>query len=223
MKDVTDIFIVVEGLLEINKEEIRTEPEFKAILTRDRGKKVAGDNDGRKKLFAFKEFMFIKLYYNPLSIYRDLADKKRYAKAVNGAKLPEDWAEDEVVKKAGIRYVEMLNMSALFHTYINANRGVYALGEDLKFFNELREAHRVKIENATKQLLATELEEEIQRLNGIITNSTKSLLDLGASILKINTSLPTAFDTVEELKIKLLKESGEGKSIHGGGKLGNRE
>ena len=221
MKDVTEIFIIENGLLTINKPEIRTIKEFKLILERDKGGK--GDHQARKKLQANKEFLFLKMYYHPLSIYRDMPEDKRFARAKKDAKLSEEWVLDDDLKEAGKMYVELLDMSSLFHTYLNASRGVYALGEDLKFFNKLREKHRTRIEELTAQLDVATLEQDKQEKQAQIDLSINSLLSLGNSILKINTSLPTAFDTVEELKQKLLKEGGEKQAIHGGGNLGKRE
>jgi hypothetical protein len=221
MKDVVEIFVIKEGLLEINKPEVRGIQEFKVILERDRGSE--GDSQGRKKLIAYKEFMFIKLYYHPLSIHRDLPDAKRFNKAKNIAKLDKEWEEDEAIKKAGIKYIKLIELSSLFYTYLNARKGVYALGEDIKFFNTLREKHRTNIEELTKQLDVAETEAEKQEKQNRIDLAISSLLSLGTSILKINTSLPSAFNTIEELEQKLLKEGGEKQAIHGGGVVGKRE
>ncbi len=222
MKDVSEIFVLeANGLLAINKEEIRTIEEFAIILTRDKGSK--GDHQGRKKLIASREFLFIKMYYHPLSIYRDLPNKVKYDKVVSECRLPDGWVEDIVVKAAGKKYVEMLNMSALLHAYLNANKAVYALGSDVEFFNERREHHRQKIIDKTLQLEATEIEEDRQNIEATIAYSTDQLMAFGDKITKINNSLPAAFDTVETLKQKLLKEGSNGAALHGGGKLGNRE
>lgn len=222
MKDVTDILLInPEGFLEINKKEIRTIKEFNVLLVRDKGSD--GDFDGRKKLFAFKEFMYIYLYSHPASIYRDLPDEVRHLKSVEHAKLPTTWKVDKDIKGAQDKFLTILHMSALYHSYINANRAVYATGEDIKFFNTLRDGVRNKIIEKTRELDVAALEEDIQRLHGEIDYLTNRLLDLGGKISTISANLPKAFETIEGLKQKLLKESSGGGKIYGGGDLNNRE
>ena len=224
MKDLTDIFLInEEGTLEVNKIEARSIKEFKAILIRDKGKKVDGDYDGRRKLFAFKELMYIYLYSHPSSIYRDLPDETRHEKSVEHAILPDTWKVDDIIKSAQDRFKKLLGMSALYHSYINANRGVYSLGEDLKFFNTLRDKTRKVIIVKTEELEIAEIEEDIQRLNNEIDIATNRLIDMGTKITNISNNLPIAFDTVEKLKVKLLNEAGTGGKIYGGGDLNNRE
>lgn len=224
MKDVTDIFLInEEGILVVNKPEIRNIKEFKAILTRDKGGKVSGDHEGRKKMYAFKELMYIHLYTHPLSIYRDLPDEVKHLKCIEDTGLSKNWKIDKVIKEAQYRYVKLLNMSALYNSYINANKGVYSLGEDLRFFNTLRDKTRNKIIDKSKELEQTIIDEDTQRLTKEIDNATNRLMELGNKITTLSNSLPVAFETVEKLKQKLLKESEVGGAIYGGGKLNNRE
>lgn len=224
MKDVTDIFLISkEGLLEINKIEARTVKEFRTILIRDRGKQIEGDYDGRRKWFAFRELMYIYLYHHPASMYRDLPDEIRHEKCIEHAELPDNWKVDKVINLAADKFLSLVGMTALHHSYINANKGVYSLGEDLKFFNNLRDKIRNKIKDKTLQLEDTIDEENVQKLTAEIDSSTLRLMDMGTKINAISNALPLAFDTVEKLKIKLLKESQGGGKLYGGGELNNRE
>jgi len=224
MKDVTDIFLInEEGLLEINKIEARSVPEFKAILIRDKGGKVEGDYDGRRKFFAFKELMYVFLYSHPSSIYRDLSDESRRYKCIEHAELPNDWKPDEIIKDAGKALLKLLDMSALYHSYLNANRGVYSLGEDLKFFNTMRDKMRKSVLDKMKELEKAVMEEDKQRLEAEVDHITTRLIDMGIKISSISNNLPTAFETVEKLKVKLLNDVQSGGKIYGGGVLNNRE
>ena len=227
MKDVTDIFVIDEEtkLLVLNKKEIRSVKQFKDILERDKGGHIPGDSDGRKKLMATKEFMYIYLYANPFSIYRDLSDDSRAERCKNHAELPDIWKVDPLVQAGIDEFTNLLSMSALLHSYVNANRAVYAFGEDLKFFNSLRDKMREAIKDKTLQLeVSTNLTEDMrQTLEAEIDHTTGRLMDLGIKINNISNNLPNGFDTIETLKTKLLKESqGEG-NIYGGGKVNNRE
>lgn len=220
----TDIFITnEEGLLEINKQEVRSFPNFRTILTRDKGGIEKGDYDGRRKLYAFKELMYIYLYYSPSSIFRDLPDKAKDVRCIEKAMLPTGWKADKVIDAAGQEYVEHLNMSAMHHSYINASRGIYAMGEDLKFFNDSRDRVRERLEMKIEELDNTQIEEDIQRLEMEVDTLTERLMGIGNRITTINSKLPSAYDSLEDIKKKLLKEQQGGVKITGGGELGNRE
>lgn len=223
MKEVSEIFTIEGGDLVLNKQEIRTVPEFKILLGRDRGGKIPGDSDGRKKYFAFREFMFMKLYHHPLSLYRDLSDEKRFDKSFKHAKLPEGWKPDEVFNAAVTKYLELIDMSALHHTYINASRGIYAMGEEIKFFNKLRKRYKDQIEECIKLLDASDLEEDKLRYQDIIDQNTIRLMDMASKFQALSDKLPKAFDSIDVLKEKLLKEGGGKKAVYGGGTLGRRE
>lgn len=220
----TDIFIITtDGLLEINKAEIRAIKEFKDIIIRDKGGIEVGDFDGRRKLFAFKELMYIHLYYNPGSIYRDLPDDNKHISSKTHALLHDEWTPDKLIKAAGKAYVKLLKLSALHHTYINTNRAVYALGEDIQFFNNLRNKIREKIQEKILQLEDMELEEDIQKTEAEVDRLTERLMNIGSKITAINDKLPSAFNTIEDLKKKLIKENQGGAAMYGGGELNNRE
>jgi len=224
MKDVTDIFLInEEGILEINKKEARSIKEFRDIISRDKGGKVSGDHEGRKKMFAFKELMYIHLFTHPASIYRDLPDEPKHLKCIEHSGLPDNWKVDKVIKAAQRVYMKLINMSALYHSYVNANKGVYSLGEDLKFFNTLRDKVREVIISKSKEAENTILEEDVQRLANEIDVATNRLMELGNKINNLSNNLPIAFETVEKLKQKLLKEAKSGGTIYGGGELNNRE
>lgn len=218
----SDIFIInTDGLLEINKPEARNIPEFKAIIIRDKGSD--GDHDGRKKLYAFKELMFAYTYYHPLSMYRDLADEVRFSACVGYADLPLDFKLDDLIKAAGRVIIETADLSSLYHAFINANRAIYSLGEDIKFFNERKEKVRKSLKEKIALLDETVEEEERQDVERQVEYLTKSLMDSGTKIISINDSLPKAYETIEKLKQKILDEEAEEAKLYGGGSVGNRE
>lgn len=222
MKD--DIFLInEEGLLELNKPELRGISEFTSILARDKGGVVKGDYDGRKKYFAFKEFMYIYLYYRPTSIYKDLPDEAKHLRCIEDAKLPDDWKVDKLIKAAGKKYKELYSLSALYHSYSNSSKALYALGEDIKFFNTLRDKIRTKIKESTQLLEESIDEEDIQKSEIEIDRLTERLMNIGNKILALTEKLPSAFDTLDKLKKKIMDEASGGAAITGGGELGNRE
>lgn len=215
--------INTDGLLEINKPEIRSIEAFRTILERDKGKREKGDADGRKKFFAFKELMYIHLYMSVVSIYKDLPEEARHEKAKFDAKLPDNWKKDKAIIRACKKYEETETLSALYHAYINTSRGLYSIGEDVKFFNSQKERIRENIKEKSILLENATLEEEIQRLEVSINNSTTQLMELNNRILSVTNSLPNAYATIEDLHKKLIKESQDGAALYGGGKLNSRE
>lgn len=222
MKTFEKLFIINgEGYLEINKPEVRGIDEFRKVLEKDKGSK--GDSDGRKKLKAFKELMYIHLFSSPVSIYRDLPEDIRHANSRRDAGLLATWKPSGIVKEACKKYKELESMSAVYHTYINASRGVYSIGEDLKYFNELKEKARNTIKEKSAQLEVEEIEEERQKLEKAIAYSTQQLMDLGNKIMTLTNSLPNAYNTIEGLHKKVLEETQQGAAIYGGGRLNNRE
>lgn len=115
------LFTLKDGDIVINKIEILTIPTFRKILTRDKGSK--GDADGRKKLFAFKEFAYIyhmadyKSTPNSAAYSRSKAHK--YALTVTG--LPDNYKPDSVVLKA-IEYYKKEQFSLPRQTINNLTR-----------------------------------------------------------------------------------------------------
>lgn len=88
----------------LNKVFVAAVPEFKALITRDKGS--PGDYRGEKKLKATKEFTYIYFYCDFNSPIRDWEDSERQKEALYYAGLkPEDL--DEVVEVANKKYFDM--------------------------------------------------------------------------------------------------------------------
>lgn len=222
MRDNSDIFIInEEGTLEINKDEIRGIKEYRELLAKDKGSE--GDADGRKKYLAYKELMYVHLFASPLSIYRDLPETKRHENSKLDARLPDTWKKRKHVINACVRYERDMGLSSLMNSYLNANRAVYGVGEDIEFFNSERARLRNSITEDRDKLSSETLEGEIQDLENRLNNNTEALLAIGKKIISLSNSLPDAFKTLENLKERLSKESGGKVELYGGGKLNNRE
>lgn len=225
MKAFEKIFTInKEGVLELNKPEIRSIAPFREVLARDKGQHTEkGDYDGRKKYFAFKELLYIHLFASHISIYRDLPDEAKAENCKRDAELPDNWKPDKLIIKACKAYNKIENLSALFHAFINTSKGLYSIGEDVKFFNEQKERIRKSIKDKTALLVTTILEEEVQKLEQSINLNTTQLMDLNTKILNITNSLPPAYSTLEDLHKKLIDEAQNGAAVYGGGKVNARE
>lgn len=218
---VKDIFSVENDILIINKIEVYTIKEYKAILRRDKGSK--GDIDGRKKFIAYKELLYMYMYHHPNSIYVGLPDEMRNEKCVAHCGFSETWIPDKAIKEACERFVKDLELSPLYYSYINTSRGVYGVGQDIAFFNSLRETLREKVELKTIALNGYIEGEEKVKAEIALNTAIDKMLDIGDKLIKMSNSLPVAFNTLETLKKKLAEEQGSKSAIYGGGDLGNRE
>ncbi len=217
------IFIIdSNGTLTINKPEIRKIFEFKTLLVRDRGSE--GDSDGRKKIQAEKEFVFIAAYYGRKSIYRELGDKKRFRNSKRLSHLPEKWKPDKEVQLAGKKYIEEeTKINSLYIAYLNAARAVDSLGEDIAFYDSQKDRHKNYIKTKLKELDNTDLEEEKQKLEQEIDVATGRLQKLSNNIMTTSNKLPILYDTIKTLKDKIFEAEGSDTKLFGGGTLGRRE
>lgn len=99
-------FKIVNGELQLNRDEILLYPEFAKIYRRDRGSE--GDADGRKKYRAFKEFSYIyhTTDFNAYPTQNGLNKAKAHEYAVNESGLEPTYKPDEEVSKAMNRYAK---------------------------------------------------------------------------------------------------------------------
>lgn len=219
-----DLFSIVNDELVINKLEARIFPALNKIVTRDKGGKIKGDSDGRKKYVAFEELKYMYLVYSPYSIYRGLEITIRQERALSIVELYENWKEDEEFKAATEEYVNSFFASPIYFTYINTSTAVYDIGVDIQLFNNRKALLRKRLDLLND--IVTNIkssEEEIQRAEATIITVTNSLMDLSERILKISERLPQNFESLERLYKKFQEEKGEEGKIYGGGVLGNRE
>lgn len=89
-------FKFVNGELTLAKDEIALYPNFKKILSRDRGGKVTGDPDGRLKLYAFKEFRYIyfRCDFEAYPSQHGLTEKETHEYACINSGLGKDYVPD---------------------------------------------------------------------------------------------------------------------------------
>lgn len=220
------IFIVnsKKGTLEVNKNEIRQIKSFRTILERDRGGKVYGDPDGRKKYFAFKEFYYIYVYADPFSMYSILNDSRRHKQALENSGLIEypDWKPDAVVKEAIEDYISLIPLTPIAHAYINARKALYNIGEDLKLFNDYADELRVNIRDVKLDLQSDD-QSEVQKAKNSLKEYMKQLGDINNEVFTATNNLPERLNSLEKLKVKLSEEDNEREEIIGGGKVFSRE
>jgi len=223
-KDFDKLFTIKDGELLLNKHDLRMIPEFKLMFAMDKGRE--GDFDARKKTHSFTFIKFMYFYYHPMSAFVDMPDEKRKIRSMVASDLRgvkgEPWVINKYEAPVLKVYLELIEIDALFKTYINARRSVYNMGEDIEFFNKLREVNKKKIMTYTEQLEKASGEEELG-LQQSVEAATVALMNSGNQILTITNNLAKAYDVIKVLKTKLLEANNEGSALKGGGDLGNRE
>lgn len=97
-------------LVDLNKDWISTITEFKEILKRDRGSK--GDVQGRAKLQATKEFLYIYHMVDFRSPYENFPVSERKERALADSGISEEEATDELLLTALTKYKLLLENSS---------------------------------------------------------------------------------------------------------------
>ncbi len=213
------IFKVEDGLLVLDKEEIRGIPEYRKLLERDRGSE--GDHDGRKKYQAYKEFFYIYIWTDLYSYPNKagLNDKEKHKIALKEADLPNDFKIDIDIKNAieKYRYVQLLTLPTL-NTVSTALKG-------LKISDIISQSIIKNIES-TLEKYEQDKKAKIERREPISIGDdmvlTQSLVSQLGQLMEIGTKLPKAIETLEKLKEKLFKEESGINLGRGGKEIGNR-
>jgi len=182
------LFKLTEDGIVINKTEILTIPVFKEILRRDKGSH--GDNDGRKKLQAFKEFAYIYQIadYTSKPNKDGSNNRERHEYAISKSGLLEDYRPDKVILEAIEIYREE-----------DGNAARDAIKELLKTFNlsiGVFKNIRIGIETSiNKEVITIEL--------------AKQALDLNQMLIEQGEKIPALIRTLEkaitELELSDLK------------------
>ena len=218
-------FKVENGLLVLDKEEIRNISVFKAILERDKGSD--GDNDGRKKYRAFKEFYYIWWLCNVKSpgVLAGYNDKELHLQGIKEARLEDTFKPDKLIKEAITYYKEeqakILISSTSVTNLIRAVRLSDTLTQRLTASMELiLEADKQEQEERDK------LSEEGKELPPIdlikLVGRTSALLGQFSQIAEIAKKVPALLATLEEVSKKLKVEESGSATVRGGQRKGNR-
>lgn len=101
-------FKFVDGVVELARPEIALYPTINEILKRDKGGKITGDPDGRKKAFAFKELTYV--YYtcdfNAYPTQHGLDKLQAHLYAIKYTGLPEQYEPDPIVRALMVQYID---------------------------------------------------------------------------------------------------------------------
>lgn len=216
-----------KGILEINKDELREIKEFRVILERDKGGKVLGDHDGRKKYFARKELYYIYIMADPFNMYSILNDARRHKRALEETGLIsiEGWKPDKAVKEAIVEYIAgMHELSPVAKAYLNSKKALDNIGDDIALLNDYSNELREKIRIAR---ICTEDEDRFEDDKQQASKALGGLMDKlsinNKEVFNLTSTLPDRMEALEKLKTKLSKEDTERDEVIGGGGTFRRE
>lgn len=205
-----------EKNLLINREEILAIPEFKRILTRHNPSK--GDADGRKKLQAFKEFMFIYLYTDMTSPYIDREESQKFEISKKEAGISDDWSMDEDIRICINKYRELQDTFAI-KSFIGLKQGLRISSTAIQLLNAQNE----------QMIKAMQSKIQASASMGIETNAADLIVYNDALIKNINTlnslaeTVSETLDNIEDYEKKIRKESRGKVKATGKRQIGNRE
>lgn len=212
--------IGANGLLELEKEEIRNISVFKAILEADKGSE--GDHDGRKKHYAFKEFYYIwwNCYVGSPGILSGYNDKELHLQGIREARLESTYRPNKLVKDA-MAYFKAEQAERLISStaLINLIRGI-------RLSNEVTKRLIVSMET----ILEEDRKDEALRETAILANEipapidlitaaqrTTALLSLLDQLAVLSKKVPIMLAELESLEKKLKVEESGSATVRGGG------
>lgn len=212
-------FKIEDDALVIDRNEVRGIPVFRTILERDRGSK--GDADGRKKEFAFKEFMFIYLTcdFRSWVLKSGENEKTTHKLSIKDAGLPDDYKPDAVVKEAMELYKERQ------YGELPSLGTVEAILTGLKVSQKIAKSIAGNIEatlEAADEERKRKLENKEQMLPGDDLVLAQGLVGQLKQLLDISNKIPETVSTLEQLRDKLSKEESGTRLGRGSKEIGNR-
>jgi hypothetical protein len=209
------VFRLENGELVLDKEEIRLIPEYRKLLSRDKGSE--GDFNGTKKFRAFKEFSYIYHFADLFSYLNQggYNEKERHKQSIKEAGLEEDWKPDSEVKAAITKYtdIQKINLPTL--------NTISTILRSLKLSDTI--AHGV-IDNIETQMQIMLVNKEKSETPNILADmaAVTALTQQLDVVVDLANKLPKTIETLEKLKERLIKESSGVSTKRGGEEIGSR-
>lgn len=209
-------FKIDQGLLVLDKEEIRGIPEFQKILVRDKGSD--GDATGRNKAMAFKEFYYIwyKCDLESPGNNQGYDAKTLDETAKREARLPENWKADKVINDACEKYkedtpVELILLNSSLRAMTFASKTMGRLSANIEKLYDSYE----------KLIKAKEDRNEIVDMSEDLTN-LQTINNHLSEIMKLAGKVPDMIETLNKNRTMALKAKQSKRLIRGDHAKGNR-
>lgn len=213
------MFKVENGILTLDREEVRAIPEFKVVLERDKGSE--GDSDGRKKYRAFKEFLYI-YYTQDLRSWVNkagLSSSELHLRAVNESGLPKDFKVDKIIRAACDKYKEIHMETLPTLNLINT------LHRGIRLTEKVAKTLVTGIEEYSEQMFKKQSEslEKGEPIDLLVQLKEQQILTQQLEELnKMANKVPDTIKTLEKLMKQHIEELSGSNLLRGGHTKGNR-
>lgn len=212
------LFKVVDNELVIDKDTVRGVKEFADILAKR--KKIAGDADGRKKVMALKELLYVHGMADYGSIHSSFTGEEQHTRVKDDYGLPSNWRPDAEVKAAIAKYKEIILSYSYTAKILNSlERGLMMSADAVDSYIEQMQIALITSRKLINTLSETEDIETIvamQSTNQLIQSSIKEILSLAKTV-------PESLKQIRGLQEQVKKEMSESEQLKGGHSKGNRE
>ncbi|KKM27428.1 hypothetical protein LCGC14_1574870 [marine sediment metagenome] len=181
------------GNFEINKIELLLIPEAKQLIHNDRGGRVKGDHDGRKKLWAEKQFgvAWWIINVNSPGIQSGLEGKELFKDALKSLEIANwDYSKDEDFKEFVDVYKRMYNRASYSRM----------LKQVLMSFNDSADIIKVIRDNSVKILKSNK---------DLDADDIKILMSHQQTIINIASDIPKHIEKLKDLQELVAKEEKE--------------
>lgn len=219
MLNTNDIFTLENGLLVINKDEVRGYPVFRAILERDKGSE--GDAQGRKKLRAFKEFIYIWIVASMYSYPNKggYNDKETHIEAVKMAQLEDGFKPDKLIKDAIEEYKRQQKIMTPTINSINTSLKGLRISDTIAQNIIASMESTIELQEVIKKK-REESGEPVNLASELATN--QGLIEQLNQVIEISNKLPKTIEVLEALEVRLAKEESAKAQVRGGRNKPNR-
>lgn len=222
------LFNFKNHILTLSRVEIAAVPEFNALIRRDKGSE--GDSDGRRKLKAYQEFLYIFYVYDYESPIAKLPDTPRITKALTLIGLPSNWKPDKDVKAAIKTYLDLQNdLSPTNKVLISLERGLNLSSKIIDSLVSKMERTLALVEEASNKINTPTDFDKLEVPGAITPVHTTVFPDITPLVSDMNTlislseRIPSAIKTIEVVREKVNQEKGSSEIIRGGREKRNRE
>ncbi len=212
-------FRLENGLLVIDRDEVRAIPEFRAILERDKGSE--GDNDGRKKKRAFKEFLYIyfTVDFESWVVKGGYNEKEIHKHACKDSGLDDNYKADNIVRAAITKYEEtQLAMLPSISTLKTILKGLKVADKiSQKIIDNIEETMET---HDTKKKKAKEINEPLSIGDDLVI--AQNLVAQLNQLMDMSNKIPKTIETLEKIEERLAKDKSGTSYGRGNKEIGNR-
>jgi len=212
--------------LTIDLAVVKSIPEFKKIVTRDKGS--SGDSDGRKKYRADKEMIYVYYLADLRSPPRldGKSERDIHDYAVTSAGLEESYQVDEVIEIAIAKYKEIQLDTPELRLLNSLLRGLVMSSKVVDVITDKIETDLDFYANgglATTAETLADLESDSVELKPDASAMLSNLIGNMNEISKMGSSVNKAITTVKDVYEKVKQQMSEDDAIRGGGTINPRE